>query len=124
MIDIGGELDGYTSDVTRMLVVGEPPDSYDDVHAAVDAAHHAGRAAAVVGATTGEVDAAARRVLADAGYGALFTHRLGHGIGLDTHEAPYLMPGGTTVLGAGHDVHHRAGRLPGRPVRRSASRTR
>jgi Xaa-Pro aminopeptidase len=101
VIDVGGEVVGYTSDVTRMVVVGEPPDPYDDVHAAVDAAHHAGRAAAVVGATTGEVDAAARRVLVDAGYGALFTHRLGHGIGLDTHEAPYLMPGGTTVLEPG-----------------------
>jgi Xaa-Pro aminopeptidase len=101
VIDIGGDLDGYTSDITRMLVVGEPPAGYDEVHAAVDAAHHAGRAAAAVGATTGSVDAAARAVLEDAGYGEQFTHRLGHGIGLDTHEAPYLMPGGTTVLEAG-----------------------
>jgi Xaa-Pro aminopeptidase len=101
VIDIGGLRDGYTSDVTRMVVVGEPPSGYDDVHAAVDAAHHAGRAAAVVGATTGAVDAAARAVLTEAGYGDLFTHRLGHGIGLDTHEAPYLMPGGTTVLESG-----------------------
>jgi Xaa-Pro dipeptidase len=101
VIDIGGLRDGYTSDVTRMVVVGEPPAGYDDVHAAVDAAHHAGRAAAVTGATTGAVDAAARAVLTDAGYGELFTHRLGHGIGLDTHEAPYLMPGGTTVLEPG-----------------------
>ena len=101
VIDIGGERAGYTSDVTRMLVVGEPPAGYAEVHAAVDAAHHAGRGAAVVGATTGDVDTAARRVLADAGFGELFTHRLGHGIGLDTHEAPYLMPGGSTVLEPG-----------------------
>ncbi len=101
VIDIGGDVDGYTSDVTRMLVVGEPPAGYGDVHAAVDAAHHAGRAAAVPGATTGSVDAAARAVLQAAGYGELFTHRLGHGIGLDTHEAPYLLPGGTTVLEPG-----------------------
>ena len=47
------------------------------------------------------VDAAAREVLEAAGYGAYFTHRLGHGIGLDTHEAPYLMPGGATVLEPG-----------------------
>jgi Xaa-Pro aminopeptidase len=99
--DIGGELAGYVSDVTRMVVVGEPPAGYDKVHAAVDAAHHAGRAAAVPGATTGAVDAAAREVLEAAGYGAFFTHRLGHGIGLDTHEAPYLMPGGQTVLETG-----------------------
>jgi Xaa-Pro aminopeptidase len=84
-----------------MVLVGEPPEGYDEVHAAVDAAHHAGRAAAVPGATTGAVDAAARAVLEAAGYGAYFTHRLGHGIGLDTHEAPYLMPGGTTVLEPG-----------------------
>jgi Xaa-Pro dipeptidase len=71
------------------------------VHAAVDAAHHAGRQAAVPGATTGSIDAAARAVLEDAGYGPYFTHRLGHGIGLDTHEAPYLMPGGATVLEPG-----------------------
>jgi Xaa-Pro aminopeptidase len=101
VIDIGGELDGYVSDVTRMVVVGEPPAGYDDVHAAVDAAHQAGRTAAVPGATTGSVDAAARAVLEAAGYGAQFTHRLGHGIGLDTHEAPYLMPGGQTVLEPG-----------------------
>jgi len=101
VIDIGGERAGYVSDVTRMVVVGDPPAGFDEVHAAVDAAHHAGRSAAVAGATTGDVDAAARRVLTDAGYGALFTHRLGHGIGLDTHEAPYLMPGGTTVLEPG-----------------------
>jgi Xaa-Pro aminopeptidase len=101
VIDIGGELDGYVSDITRMVVVGEPPAGYDEVHTAVDAAHHAGRAAAVPGATTGSVDAAARAVLEAAGYGEHFTHRLGHGIGLDTHEAPYLMPGGTTVLEPG-----------------------
>jgi Xaa-Pro aminopeptidase len=101
VIDIGGEVDGYVSDVTRMVLVGEPPEGYDEVHAAVDAAHHAGRAAAVPGATTGAVDAAARAVLESAGYGPYFTHRLGHGIGLDTHEAPYLMPGGTTVLEPG-----------------------
>jgi Xaa-Pro aminopeptidase len=98
VVDIGGELGGYVSDVTRMVVVGQPPPGFEAVHAAVDAAHEAGRRAAVAGATTGAVDAAARAVLDAAGYGANFTHRLGHGIGLDTHEAPYLAPGSTTEL--------------------------
>jgi Xaa-Pro aminopeptidase len=98
VVDIGGEVAGYASDVTRMVVVGEPGAAYLRVHAAVEAAHHAGRAAAVVGAATGAVDAAARAVLVDAGLGEAFTHRLGHGIGLDTHEAPYLAPGAATLL--------------------------
>ena len=93
VIDIGGEVDGYDSDVTRMVVVGEPPEGYDEVHAAVDAAHHAGRAAAVPARPRARSTRRRGRVLEAAGYGALFTHRLGHGIGLDTHEAPYLMPG-------------------------------
>ncbi len=101
VVDIGGEVDGYASDVTRMVVVGEPGDRYRLVHDAVARAHAAGRAAAQVGAATGDVDAAARAVLVAAGLGDAFTHRLGHGIGLDTHESPYLAPGATTALQEG-----------------------
>ncbi len=101
VVDVGGAVDGYVSDVTRMVLAGEPPAGYEAIHEAVDAAHAAGRAAARPGATTGEVDAAARATLVDAGLGEAFTHRLGHGVGLDTHEAPYLAPGSDTVLEPG-----------------------
>jgi Xaa-Pro aminopeptidase len=101
VLDIGGEVDGYVSDVTRMVLVGGGPPGYEAVHDAVGAAHNAGRAAATAGATAGQVDAAARAILAEAGLGDQFTHRLGHGVGLDTHEAPYLAPGATALLEPG-----------------------
>jgi Xaa-Pro aminopeptidase len=101
VLDIGGSVDGYISDVTRMVVVGDAPHGFEAVHDAVEAAHQAGRRAAVGGALAGEVDATARAVLQEAGLGEAFTHRLGHGVGLDTHEAPYLAPGSDAVLAEG-----------------------
>jgi Xaa-Pro aminopeptidase len=101
VLDIGGSVDGYVSDVTRMVLVGEPPRGFEAVQEAVEEAHQAGRRAAAAGARAGDVDAAARTVLADAGLGEAFTHRLGHGVGLDTHESPYLAPGSAVVLEPG-----------------------
>jgi Xaa-Pro aminopeptidase len=101
VLDIGGSVDGYVSDVTRMVVVGDAPRGFEAVHEAVEAAHQAGRRAAAAGAAAGDVDAAARTVLTDAGLGDAFTHRLGHGVGLDTHEAPYLAPGSPVLLEPG-----------------------
>jgi Xaa-Pro aminopeptidase len=101
VVDLGGELDGYVSDITRAVVVGEPSARFGEVHAAVDAAHHAARAAATPGASAGAVDAAARAVLVEAGLGDVFIHRTGHGIGLDTHEAPSIGPGADDVLAPG-----------------------
>jgi D-alanyl-D-alanine dipeptidase len=115
VVDIGGEVDGYASDVTRMVVVGDAGGHYRHVHDAVERAHDAGRDAARVGTETGAVDAAARAVLVSAGLGDAFTHRLGHGIGLDTHEAPYLAPGATTLLAEGMAFSIEPGAyLPGR----------
>jgi Xaa-Pro aminopeptidase len=101
VIDIGGRLDGYASDITRMVHVGEPDARYREVHDIVERAVVAALAAARPGATCGDVDAAARGVIADAGYGPQFLHRTGHGLGLSTHEPPWIMAGDATVLRAG-----------------------
>ncbi|MGH3440503.1 MAG: M24 family metallopeptidase [Nitriliruptorales bacterium] len=101
VVDIGGIRGGYCSDMTRNYVVGTVPDGYREIHDAVAAAQRAGVAAVRPGVTAEEVDAAARRVIAGAGYGELFVHRTGHGIGVDVHEAPYLVAGSTEPLQAG-----------------------
>lgn len=106
VLDIGGRLNGYPSDMTRMAYLGEPSDRYLEVHAIVEAAVAAGIAAAQPGATCAQVDAAARTVIADAGYGEYFTHRTGHGLGISVHEAPWIMAGNDEPLrvGAVHSV--------------------
>jgi Xaa-Pro aminopeptidase len=93
VMDIGGRLDGYVSDITRMAFVGEATERYREIHSVVEAAVVAGMAAARPGATCAEVDAAARGVIADAGYGDYFVHRTGHGLGLSVHEPPWIMRG-------------------------------
>jgi len=98
VIDIGGKLDGYASDITRMAFVGEPSDRYREVHAVVETAVAAGLAAARPGATAGEVDRAARSAIEEAGYAPYFVHRTGHGLGLSTHEPPWIMDGSEDVL--------------------------
>ena len=102
LIDGGTKVEGYESDVTRTVVFGEkPPEKlvkvFDTLRKAQDAALDTARA----GRLSGTVDDAARAVVTSAGYGPgykLFTHRLGHGIGLDGHEHPYLVRGSKTVL--------------------------
>jgi Xaa-Pro dipeptidase len=104
LVDGGTSVEGYQSDVTRMTMLGPPTDKVRAAFAAVRRAQDAALAAAVRGKTTGSVDDAARKVITDAGYGAdykLFTHRVGHGIGLEGHEHPYLVRGSTTVLEPG-----------------------
>ena len=91
VLDIGCTLDEYASDMTRMACVGEPDDAeYPRVHATVERAVEAALDVIAPGATAARVDQAARRVISAAGYGARFTHRTGHGIGLETHEEPYI----------------------------------
>jgi D-alanyl-D-alanine dipeptidase len=100
--DFGSTLDGYCYDFGRSVFLGEPPAEYRRVHALVMQAAATGIAALQDGARTAqEVDALARDVIADAGYGQWFRHRLGHGIGLDVHEPPYLDSGDTRVLERG-----------------------
>ncbi len=101
LIDGGCKVEGYESDITRMLLLGKPPEKVKRVFEIVQRAQNAALAAARPGMECGAVDAAARKVIADAGYGPdykYFTHRLGHGIGMDGHEWPYLVRGNTTRL--------------------------
>jgi len=87
-MDVGGRLEGYASDITRMAFVGTPTAKYLEVHQTVEAAVTAGMAAAHPGALLKDVDLAARAVIERAGYGQYFIHRIGHGLGLTGHELP------------------------------------
>ncbi|KJK36317.1 peptidase M24 [Streptomyces variegatus] len=93
VLDFGGLRDGYGSDTSRTVHVGEPTDEERRVHAIVREAQEAGFRAVRPGAACQDVDRAARRVIADAGYGEYFIHRTGHGIGVTTHEPPYMIEG-------------------------------
>lgn len=101
VMDIGGSSQGYASDITRMVVMGEAPEGYHKVHKIVDQAVKAALKAARPGVQAKEVDLAARTVISDAGYGEFFVHRTGHGLGVETHEPPYLTSVSETVLEEG-----------------------
>lgn len=88
--DFGGIVQGYCSDFGRTVYIGQPDEEYERVYEVVMAAQEAGRAAAVPGATGGEIHRATRAVIEEAGYGDWFRHRTGHCIGLDVHELPYI----------------------------------
>ncbi|MGW2689655.1 aminopeptidase P family protein [Streptomyces sp. NPDC001414] len=93
VLDFGGLKDGYGSDTTRTVHVGPPTAEEREVHDIVRAAQEAGFAAVRPGAACQDVDRAARAVITDAGYGEFFIHRTGHGIGVTTHEPPYMIEG-------------------------------
>jgi Xaa-Pro aminopeptidase len=101
VIDIGGRKNGFPSDITRMAVVGRPPEAYGQIHTIVEKAVQAALKAAKPGVKAKDVDAAARNVIADAGYGEYFVHRTGHGLGIDIHEPPYITSTSETVLEEG-----------------------
>ncbi len=101
VMDIGARMDGLSSDLTRMAVLGTPPEDYLEVHAIVEAAVQAAMAVARPGARAMDVDAAARGVITEAGYGPQFLHRTGHGLGIEVHEPPYLTSVSETVLAPG-----------------------
>ncbi|MGH3564992.1 MAG: M24 family metallopeptidase, partial [Pseudonocardia sp.] len=103
-LDFGALSGGYHSDMTRTVVLGPPAAWQRELYDLVAAAQIAGRAAALPGADVVAVDAAARAVIVDAGRGDDFPHGLGHGVGLQIHEAPGLGPTGTGVLVAGMTV--------------------
>jgi Xaa-Pro aminopeptidase len=100
--DFGGTMTGYCSDITRMFVVGEPSAEVADTYAALAAAQELAVRAATVGTSCEDVDATARRALAADGLADAFIHRIGHGIGLDAHEDPYLVAGNPALLAPGH----------------------
>ena len=103
VVDIGGTTaDGYCSDCTRTYVSGgDPPKEFLAGYEALQAAQQAAVAAVRPGVTAEQVDAAARDRLTEAGYGRFFLHRTGHGIGLDGHEAPYIVAGNRLPLEPG-----------------------
>jgi len=104
LLDLGASTGGYGSDITRTYFLGEPPRQVLRAFQVVDAARAAGIAAAKAGVACEDVDAAARAVIEEAGLGESFTHRTGHGLGLEVHEPPYLVKGNRTPLAAGN-VH-------------------
>lgn len=115
VVDIGGTRHGYCSDETRNYVIGSPPAGYREVHDTVLHAHAAALKAVRPGVSAQLVDAAARQVIIDAGFGEFFIHRTGHGIGLDAHEEPWIVAGNDTVLTAGMTFSIEPGiYLPGR----------
>lgn len=101
VIDIGGTLDGYCSDMTRNYAVGSVAPEYAALHAVLEEAQRAAVAAVSPGVTAASVDAAARDLLTDAGHGEQFLHRTGHGIGVEEHEAPWIVAGDDTELRPG-----------------------
>ncbi|HET8642676.1 MAG TPA: Xaa-Pro peptidase family protein [Pseudonocardiaceae bacterium] len=117
VVDIGGAVEeGYFSDSTRTYCVGgEPSDEVARVYAVLQRAQAAAVAAVRPGVTAESVDAAARTIIADAGYGEYFVHRTGHGIGLQVHEEPYIVAGNDLVLEPGMAFSVEPGiYLPGR----------
>ena len=100
--DFGGTMNGYCSDTTRMFVVGSPSAEVVDTYAALAEAQSRAVRAATVGTSCAEVDAVARRALAEHDLADAFIHRIGHGIGLEAHEDPYLVAGNSTPLVPGH----------------------
>jgi Xaa-Pro aminopeptidase len=105
--DFGGEYDngtdvGYCSDITRTVVTGAPDGEVAECYAVLLAAQQAAVAAVKPGVAAEEIDAVARRVIDEAGYGDAFIHRTGHGIGIEEHEDPYLVAGNRTPLVPGH----------------------
>lgn len=114
-IDFGARLHGWCSDTTRTLCVGQPTEEMVRVYDTVLAAQLAGIASARAGVTGAEVDAVARRVIEDAGYGAYFGHSFGHGLGLEVHEMPNASSSNKNPLPAGALISAEPGiYLPGK----------
>lgn len=103
-LDFGARIDGYHSDMTRTVVIGEPADWHREIYELVRTAQAAGCTAVRPGTAVAEVDALARGVIERAGHGEQFLHGLGHGVGLEIHEAPALAKTGEGTLSAGMAV--------------------
>ncbi len=115
LCDFGGTMNGYCSDITRCVYLGDPPAEVAEAYAVLHEAQHAAVLAGVVGAPCEEVDRVARRIITAAGYGEYFMHRTGHGIGMEEHEDPYMVEGNSLPLEPGHAFSVEPGiYLPGR----------
>lgn len=104
VIDFGAVVDGYCSDMTRTIAVGEPGALASRMLEVVREAQACGVATVAAGVTAAEVDAACRRIIADAGWADAFVHGTGHGVGLDIHEAPRVAASSTATLATGHVI--------------------
>jgi Xaa-Pro aminopeptidase len=114
VVDIGGTMPtGYCSDCTRTYAIGTPPADVADYYQVLKDAQEAACAAVRPGVRAEAVDAAAREPITAAGYGEFFVHRTGHGIGLETHEEPYIVVGNSEVLQPGHAFSVEPGIYPG-----------
>ncbi len=114
-MDFGCKVDGYCSDMTRTVALGQPTEEMERVYSVVLAAQRAGINAARAGVAGREVDAAARQVIAEAGYGEFFSHSFGHSLGLDIHESPNAGPSAAVPLPVGAVISAEPGiYLPGR----------
>lgn len=100
--DFGGAMNGYCSDITRTVYTGPPPAEFRDLYLVLQSAQSAAVDAAAVGTPCEDVDGVARHIITDAGYGAHFIHRTGHGIGVEEHEDPYIVGGNCEPLAPGH----------------------
>ena len=116
VIDAGALVDGYHADMTRTLIVGGEPSPWQlEIHAVVAQAQARALSAAQHGATLANIDAAARRTIESAGFGEAFVHGLGHGVGLEIHEAPMIGGRATGTIQAGTPITIEPGvYLPGR----------
>jgi Xaa-Pro aminopeptidase len=114
VVDIGGTMpSGYCSDCTRTYAIGTPPAEFTTYYQVLKDAQDAACAAVRPGVTAEAVDAAAREPITAAGFGQYFVHRTGHGIGLETHEDPYIVSGNDEVLQPGHAFSIEPGIYPG-----------
>jgi Xaa-Pro aminopeptidase len=114
VVDIGGTMpSGYCSDCTRTYAIGHAPDDFMKYYEVLHDAQEAATASVRPGVTAESVDRAAREVIADAGYGEWFIHRTGHGIGLESHEDPYIVEGNTIPLEPGMAFSIEPGIYPG-----------
>ncbi|MBA2266676.1 MAG: aminopeptidase P family protein [Chloroflexi bacterium] len=102
VLDIGGTRAGYASDTSRTAFVGEPAPEFAALHAVLRLAQAAACDAVRPGVPCSEIDAVARRIIDEAGYGAAFIHRTGHGIGMEVHEEPYIVASNPELLQDGH----------------------
>ncbi len=101
VVDFGGHQNGYASDTTRMFVVQGAPNGFDEAYEVLHRAQVAAVDSVRPGVTAESIDAVAREIISEAGYGDLFIHRTGHGIGMDTHEHPYLVEGNDQIIEEG-----------------------
>lgn len=115
VVDFGGRLRGYGSDTTRMYCAGSTPVGFDEAYAVLERAQNAAVESVRPGTTAEAIDAVARSVITDAGFGEFFIHRTGHGIGLDAHEQPYIIQGNDEPIRKGMTFSIEPGiYLPGR----------